>query len=103
MGQVEALEVARKARSLTGDYCAMVTGRKLERVRLGEFLLRWQNDAAGQVKPPALVKYQQIVREFLAATRAQETGLLLEDVTAEHISHFFEQKRAKASVTKAYV
>src|ERR1041385_4389256 len=97
LAKMQALEIARRSGALTTEYFAAVTGRKIEHVRLDAFVDRWIGDAEGRVGRQTLIKYKQLQREFLATTRARETGLPLADVTPEHISQFFAEKRRKSS------
>ena len=93
LAELEALETARARGALTADYFAVVTGRKTEKVTVSKFFAAWLLDSQSVTTASTLNKYRQVVREFCEHVRADSTGLLMEDVTVDHISGFLAVKR----------
>jgi integrase len=91
--QIEALEVARARGALTSEYFAAVTGRKIEKPAAAPFFRAWLTDGEAFTTKTTSNKYKQVVREFLNHIDADATGILLEDITVDHVSGFFAEKR----------
>lgn len=93
------LEAARKAGALNQEFFQLVTGKKLERLSLDDFLKQWLEESEKEVAERTKLKYRQVVREFGEIVRRTSPGLLLQDLTPEHVSNFLTQKRSKSSAT----
>lgn len=94
LAAIEALEVARANRALTNDYFEAVTGRKVaQRTTAARFFSAWLLDAeSAGATDSTMHKYRQVVREFSDHIGAESTGILLEDVTVDHVRTFFAEK-----------
>jgi integrase len=90
---IERLEVAQKANALTEDFYKSATGKTITRSAAGPFFRSWLTDSESVTTKSTINKYKQVVREFLEHIEADATGILLEDITVDHVSGFFAAKR----------
>lgn len=95
----DAMAAARKAGALSEQFFRLATGKKLERPTLDAFLKQWLTEAEEHVAERTKLKYRQVVREFGESVRRNSPGLLLEDLTPDHVSAFLTQKRIKSSLS----
>ncbi len=95
LAEIEALEVARARGALTADYFAAVTGQKMQRPTASGFLAGWITDSEADTAKSTLLKYKQVVREFSEFIGADSKGLMLDDVTVDHVTGFLTEKRRK--------
>jgi integrase len=99
LNRFEELRRQKRNGTLTAEYFALLTGKPQTRVSLSAYLDSWLADCKGVTAPQTLVKYEQVAREFKEHTRAEATGLLLSEVTAEHVKSFFNWKRERAALS----
>jgi integrase len=95
LDEIEALEIARARNALTVEYFAAVTGRTLEKPTVATFLAGWLAESEPEVTRSTMLKYKQVVREFLSHVGADSRSLMLEDVAVDQVASFFAEKRAK--------
>lgn len=98
LAKLNALEMARASDALTEEFFATVTGRTVKRQRLDEFLKQWLVEAKGSVTPHSYDKYQHVIGEFSDFVQAESTGLVLQDVTQDHVARYLGQKRSKCTL-----
>jgi len=95
--RIDAMSIAKKTGTLTDEFFALLTGKAIPKISLEDYLSAWLKEAESFVMPASVNKYKQVVREFLAHTRAKETGLLVPDVTPDQVRDFLSEKRLKLS------
>lgn len=90
--QYEALQAVKAAGKLTDEIVASITGKRSEKITVGNFLNRWLRESEAQTKAVTMVKYRQVMREL-----KKEIGesTLLEDVTANRLKEFFAERQVK--------
>ncbi|MFN7139987.1 MAG: tyrosine-type recombinase/integrase [Limisphaerales bacterium] len=91
----EATEAVKRANAITEEYIAAITGKKAPaKVTLSAYLKAWLKEAEQTTTKATVYKYNQLAREFSASVGAETTGILVEDITTEHIRDFISAKRA---------
>lgn len=93
LAEIEALETAQARDALTAEFFSAVTGRKTEKVTAAKFMAGWLADSASVTTPSTMNKYRQVVREFSKSAEIDSKGLLLGDVTVDHVAGFLAEKR----------
>lgn len=93
----EAMFLHHRMGTLTDEVYGILTGKKVARPTVAQYFDAWLADATRGTTPSTAVKYKQVIREFLAHTQARETGLLLADVTADHLRGFLNWKSERSA------
>ncbi len=93
--QLDRLAAAQRAGALTEDFYRAATGKQIQRGTVSKFCDDWLAESEGVTTPSTMNKYRQVVREFCEHIGAEKNGTLLEDITAEHVSGFLNEKRQR--------
>ncbi len=95
LAELEALETARARDALTSDYFAAVTGRAVAKATASKFIASWLDESKSVTTASTFNKYRQVVREFSSFAEIDSKGLLMEDLTVEHVAGFLADKRKR--------
>lgn len=93
LADIEAMEMARARNALTEDFYRVATGRTIARATVTNFVSGWLTDSETVTTRSTMNKYRQVAREFCEHIKADATGLVMEDVTVDHVSAFLAEKR----------
>jgi integrase len=95
----EELRRQKRNGTLTAEFFELLTGKSLKRIEVAAYLKSWLEESKGVTSPQTLSKYEQVVREFESHIKAEQTGLLLSDVTPDHVKSFLISKRERAALS----
>lgn len=96
--KLEAVTAAKMANAITSDYIAAITGKAVaQKPTVTGYLDTWLAQAKGATTEGTGVKYSQVMREFKASIGAEANGLLMDEVTVDHVRGFLAAKRLKSA------
>jgi integrase len=90
--KVEAMFQHHASGTLTDEVYGILTGKTVARHTAAQYFDAWLADASNSTTNGTATKYKQVVREFLDHVQARQTGLLLAEVTADHVRGFLNWK-----------
>jgi integrase len=92
LDKLDAMFLHQKTGTLTDEVYGILTGKTAAKPTVAQFFDNWLADATRSTTPGTVTKYRQVIREFSGHIQARETGLLLGEVTADHVRSFFNWK-----------
>lgn len=103
LAKQKIIQQAQAANALTVDFVSALTGKTVEhKPGIYEYCERWVEAAKANLERRGTHdKYAQVIREFCKHIGAGPGGMLMEDVTVDHINAFFTWKRNKTSISTA--
>lgn len=103
LAKQKIIEQAKAANALTVDFVSAITAKPVEqKPNVFDYCQNWLASAKANTEARGThTKYEQVIREFCKHIGAGAGGILMEDVTVDHVSGFLNWKRSRSSKSTA--